>query len=144
MKFACTQENLIQGLNVVSHITGKSINLPVLGNVLLKTEGGNLKLSATNLEMAVSTLVRGKTDGEGEYTVPAKLFLDFVSLLPQGKVELELNNEGLKVTAEGQETVIRGLSASEFPLIPKLAKSKGVKFKVEDLKRAIGQTVFAV
>ncbi|HWQ99973.1 MAG TPA: DNA polymerase III subunit beta [Candidatus Methylomirabilis sp.] len=144
MKFACTQENLIQGLTVVSHVTGKSINLPVLGNVLLKADGGNLKLSATNLEMAVSTTVRGKTDSEGEYTVPAKLFLDFVALLPQGKVELELNDEGLKVMAESQETVIRGLPANEFPLIPKLAKAKGVTFNVEDLKRAIGQTVFAV
>lgn len=144
MKFACTQENLIQGLSVVSHITGKSINLPILGNVLLKTDGGNLKLAATNLELAVSTVVRGKTDTEGEYTVPAKLFLDFVSLLPQGKVELELIDEGLRVGAEGQETVIRGLLASEFPLIPKLTKAKGVKFGVEDFKRAVGQVVFAV
>lgn len=144
MTFTCTQENLIQGLSVVSHITGRSINLPVLGNVLLKTDGGNLKLSATNLEMAVSTTVRGKTDSDGEYTVPAKLFLDFVSLLPQGKVELDLTDEGLTVRAEGQETVIRGLPATEFPLIPKLTKAGGVTFHVEDLKRAIGQTVFAV
>lgn len=144
MKFTCTQENLVQGLNTVSHVTGKNVNLPVLGNVLLKIEGGNLRLAATNLEMAVSTIVRGKTDTEGEYTVPAKLFQDYVSLLPQGKVELELIEEGLKVTAEGQDTVMRGTSASEFPLIPKLAKSKGVMFKVADLGRAIGQAVFAV
>jgi DNA polymerase III subunit beta len=144
MKFTCTQENLIQGLSVASHITGKSINLPILGNVLIKTDGGNLKLSATNLEMAISTMVRGKTDAEGEYTVPAKLFSDFVSLLPQGKVELELNEEGLRVEAQGQETIMRGLPATEFPLIPKLAKTKGVSFKAEDLRRAIGQVVFAV
>jgi len=144
MKFVCTQENLIQGLSIVSHITGKSINLPVLGNVLLKTEGGNVKLSATNLELAVSTLVRGKVEVEGEYTVPAKLFQDFISLLPQGKVELELNEDGLHVTAEGQETTIRGLPAQEFPLIPKLAKSEGITFSLMDLKRTIGQVAFAV
>jgi DNA polymerase III subunit beta len=141
MKFTCTQENLIQGLSVVSHITGKNINLPVLGNVLLKTEGGNLTLSSTNLEVAVSTVVRGKTDTDGEYTVPAKLFQDFVSLLPQGKVELVLIEEGLRVQAEGQETVIRGLPAAEFPLIPKLTKAKGVVFSTEELRRAIGQAV---
>lgn len=143
MKFACTQENLIQGLNAVGHVTGKNPNLPVLGNVLLKTDGGNLRLSATNLEMAVSTVVRGKTEAEGEYTVPAKLFLDYVALLPQGKVELELIEEGLKVTAEGQDTVMRGTPASEFPLIPKLAKTKGMKMKAEDVRRAIAQCVFA-
>ncbi len=144
MKFACTQENLVQGLTIVSHITGKSLNLPVLGNVLLKTENGNMKLSATNLELAVSTLVRGKADADGEYTVPAKLFMDFVSLLPQGKVDLELIEEGLKVTAAGQETVIRGLPAQEFPLIPKLVKSNGVKFKASDLRKTIGQVAFSV
>ncbi len=144
MKFACTQENLIQGLNAVSHVTGKNVNLPVLGNVLLKTEGGNMKLSATNLELAVSTMVRGKTEAEGEYTVPAKLFMDYIGLLPQGKVDLELTDEGLRVTAEGQETMVRGMAASEFPLIPKLAKTKGVSFKAEELRRAVGQVAFAV
>ena len=144
MKFACTQENLVQGLNTVSHVTGKNVNLPVLGNVLLKTEGGALRLSATNLELSVSTVVRGKSETEGEYTIPAKLFLDYISLLPQGKVELELTDEGLSINAEGQETVMRGLPASEFPLIPKLEKKKGVVFRAADLGRAVGQTVFAV
>ena len=144
MKFTCTQENLVQGLNAVSHVTGKNPNLPVLGNVLLKAEGGSLRMSGTNLEMAVSTSVRGKGDVEGEYTVPAKLFLDYVSLLPQGKVELELVEEGLRITAEGQETIMRGMPAAEFPLIPKLTKEGGVKFNVEDLRRAIGQVAFAV
>lgn len=144
MKFVCTQENLLQGLSVVSHVTNKSINLPVLGNVLLKTEGGNLKLSSTNLELAVSTVVRGKMESEGEYTVPAKLFQDYVSLLPQGKVELELIEEGLRITASGQETVVRGMSAAEFPLIPKLAKSNGVPFAADELRRGLGQVAFAV
>lgn len=143
MKVVCTQENLIQGLSIVSHVTGKSINLPILGNVLLKTEGGNLVCSATNLELAVSTLVRGKIEREGEYTVPAKLFQDYVSLLPQGKVELELVEEGLHVVASGQETIIRGIPAQEFPLIPKLAKSGGVTFPATDIKRTVGQIAFA-
>ncbi len=128
----------------MSHVTGKNVNLPVLGNVLLKTDSGALRLSSTNLELSVTTTVRGKTDGEGEYTVPAKLFLDYVSLLPQGKVELELGDEGLKVTAEGQETVMRGTPASEFPLIPKVAKTKGVSFPAEELRKAISQVAFAV
>lgn len=143
MKFACTQENLSQGLSIVGHISGKSVNLPILGNVLLKTEGGNLKCCSTNLEIAVSTVVRGKTEMEGEYTVPAKLFADYISLLPQGKVELELVDEGLKVSAQGQETVIRGMSSQEFPLIPKLAKSTVATCKAADVRKAVGQVVFA-
>lgn len=144
MKFACTQENLIQGLNMAGHVAGKNVNLPVLGNILLKTEAGSLKLSATNLEMAVNCSVRGKVEAEGEYSVPAKLFMDYVSLLPAGKVELVLTEEGLEVKSGDQETVLKGIPANEFPLLPKLAKDHGYSLPSNDLKRALSQVVFAV
>lgn len=143
MRLACTQENLAQGLTLVSHVTGKNVNLPILGNVLLKTENGNLKLSATNLEMAVSCLVRGKIEVEGEYSVPAKLLLDYVALLPSGKVDLTLQEEGLEIVSNGQETVMRGMPASEFPLLPKLTKQSSFKMTAADIRRALGQVAFA-
>ncbi len=144
MKFACTQENLLQGLNLVSHITGKNVNLPVLGNVLLKTEGGSLRLSTTNLELAINNVVRGKVEIDGEYSVPAKLFLDYVTLLPSGKVELTLIDEGLEVRSTEQETVFKGMLASEFPVLPKLVIRQPYELKAEDLRRTIGQVAFAV
>ncbi|MEK7115946.1 MAG: DNA polymerase III subunit beta [Patescibacteria group bacterium] len=144
MHFACTQENLVQGLQLVSHITGKNINLPVLGNVLLKTEGGSLRVSTTNLELAVNSTIRGKIEQEGEYSVPAKLFLDYVSLLPSGKIELLVTDEGLEVRSAEQETVLKGMSASEFPVLPKLVTHTPFEIKAEELKRAIGQVAFAV
>jgi DNA polymerase-3 subunit beta len=144
MHFACTQENLIQGLNMVSHVAGKNVNLPVLGNVLLKTEAGSLKLSTTNLEMAVNCSVRGKVEAEGEYSVPAKLFMDYVGLLPSGKVELVLTEDGLDVRAGEQETTLKGMPSSEFPLLPRLAKNHGYQLPAADAKRAIAQVAFAV
>ena len=110
---------------MVGHISGKNVNLPVLGNVLLKAEAGALKLSATNLEMAVNCTVRGKVEVEGEYSVPAKLFMDYISLLPPGKVELVLTEEGMEVKSGEQETVFKGIPANEFPLLPKLARDHG-------------------
>lgn len=144
MHFACTQENLLQGLSLVSHISGKNANLPILGNVLLKTEGGGLKLSCTNLEMAVSVMVRGRVEIQGEYTVPAKLLQDYIGLLPAGKVELVFNGEALEVRADGSTTTVRGMLSSEFPLIPRLASGKSYPFKAEVLRQAIGQVAFAV
>lgn len=144
MMFACTQENLLQGLSLVSHIAGKSANLPILANVLMKVEEGSLKLSTTNLEMAVSAVVRGRVDQPGEYTVPAKLLQDYVSLLSSGKVELALTEEGLRLTADDKTTTIKGMPASEFPVIPKLAREGAYRFQAEVLKQAIGQVAFAV
>lgn len=144
MHIACTQENLLQGLSLVSHITAKQTNLPILGNVLLKTEGGGLKLFSTNLEMAISAQVRGVVESPGEFTVPAKLLQDYISLLPSGKVELILKDDVLEVRAHGSSTTMRGMPSSEFPLIPKLALEAGYQIKAEALKLAIAQTVFAV
>jgi len=144
MKFSCTQENLLQGLSVVGHITGKNINLPVLGNVLIRAEKSGIQLNTTNLEISVNCTIRGKVDEEGEYSVPAKIFQDFVSLLPSGKVEFILNEGGLEVSSNEQDTVLRGMPASEFPLLPKLTKTQTFNLKAEDLRRAIGRVVFAV
>lgn len=144
MMFVCTQENLFQGLSLVSHIAGKSAQLPILAHVLMKVEEGSLKLSTTNLEMAVSAVVRGRVDQPGEYTVPAKLLQDYISLLPSGKVELALTEEGLRITADDKMTTIKGMPASEFPVIPKLAREGAYRFQAEVLKQAIGQVAFAV
>ncbi len=144
MNVACTQENLLQGLTLVSHVAGKNSNLPILGNVLLKTENGNLKLSCTNLEIAISTLVRGKVEADGEYTVPAKLLQDCIALLPSGKVELCLKDDVLEVSADGHVSHFKGVSASEFPLIPKLTKERGYLISGAELRQAVNQVIFAV
>jgi len=54
MKITCTQENLNQGLNIVSHIASKNTSLPILNNVLIKAEKGVLNLITTNLEIGIS------------------------------------------------------------------------------------------
>ena len=144
MNFACTQENLAQGLSLVAHVAGKNANLPILSHVLLQTEGGNLRISATNLEMATSVLVRGKVEQPGEFTVPAKLFQDYIGLLSEGKVELALKNEQLEIRADGKTTSIKGLVATEFPLIPRLAKELSFRIEAEPLRQAINQVAFAV
>ncbi|MSR85663.1 DNA polymerase III subunit beta [Candidatus Uhrbacteria bacterium] len=144
MIFACTQENLLQGLSLVSHIAGKNVNLPILSNVLLKTEDGGLKLSTTNLEMAISALVRGRVEAPGEFTIPAKLFQDYISLLSSGKIELAVKGDTLEIRADDKVTQVKGMAASEFPVIPKLAKESGYRLKADLLRQAIGQSVFAV
>ena len=144
MVCTCTQENLLQGLSLVGHITGKNVNLPILANVLIQAEGGQLKISTTNLEMAISVIVRGRVDEPGEYTVPAKLFQEYVSLLGEGKVELNLTADGLEIKADGKVTNIKGIAATEFPLIPKLTKSGAYQIEAEALRQGLQQVGFAV
>lgn len=144
MKLTCTQENLARGLNIVSHITTKNVNLPILNNVLLKVEDRGLKLSTTNLEVAINCLIRGKLEGSGEFTVPSKLFSDYVNLLPQEAVEVNVEGDDLNVQCGNYKTKIKGMPSSEFPLIPQVSKDKIFNCDVNDFKRGLSQVIFSV
>lgn len=144
MKLSCTRENLYQGLAITSHIGTKTVNLPILSNVLLKADAGGLKLVSTNLEIAVSCLVRGKVDQQGEYTIPAKLFYDYVNLLPNDRIDLDLLDHALAISCGSSKTKINGIPANEYPLIPPV--NGGVKYLVptSEFDDALSQVLFAV
>jgi DNA polymerase-3 subunit beta len=144
VKLSCTRENLYQGLSITSHTGGKNANLPILNNILLRADIGGLKLTATNLELTITCTIRGKVDQPGEYTLPAKLFVDYVSLLPNERVDLDLLDHALSVTCDKTKTKINGLPANEFPLIPPV--TGGVRFVVpaSAFDAALGNVLFAV
>ncbi len=144
MKLSCLQENLNQGLFVVSHVASKSSNLPILNNVLLKAEEGVLKLLATNLEMGVTCLVRGKIETEGEFTVQSKLFSDYVALLPNERVDVELKDQNLEIKCQKLKTKIRGQGAADFPLIPPIEKKAPLVLSGQEFVRAVNQVIFSV
>lgn len=139
MKFTCTQENLNKALNIVGKITNKNSTLPILNNVLLKTEKGRLKLSSTNLEIGINCWVGGKVETEGEITVPTKLFSNFISSLPNSNVDIKLREDILNIKCDGYKTNIKGLDAKEYPLAPKLEVEPIFKIKSSDFKKALIQ-----
>ncbi len=120
MKITCKQQDLSRGLSIVSHAVSSRSTLPILSNILLATDNGRLKLSATNLEIGINCWVDAQIHEEGTTTVPAKLLTDFVNSLPQASVDIIVPEETNKVNikSEGSDTNIKGMDASEFPLIP--------------------------
>ena len=119
MKFLCTQENIIHAINILERVVGRQTALPILGNFLLETKNGRLKLSATNLEIGVIAYVGGKIEEEGRITVPAKLLSNFIHNLPiQEVLSFETTGNFLKIVSGGYEMKIKGLDAKDFPLIP--------------------------
>lgn len=144
MKLSCTRDNLHQGLSITSHVMTKNVNLPILQNVLMKAEGGSIRFTATNLEIAVNCTVRGKVDEPGEHTIPSKLFFDYVTLLPNETIHINADQENVRVECGNHKTKINGLSASEFPLVPKVEGEVAYQIPVEDFKRALSQVLFSV
>ncbi len=143
MKLTCTRENLFRGLAITSHISTKNVNLPILNNVLLRADEGGLKLISTNLEIAITCHVRGKVEQKGEYTVPSKLIFDYVSLLPNEQVDIDLVDNALSVKCKRTKTKINGITASEFPLVPPVSGSEKYSVSVNEFKNALSSTLFA-
>ena len=143
MKLSCTKENLAQGLSITSHVSTKNMNLPILSNVLIRADAGGLKLISTNLEIAITCTLRAKVDQQGEYTVPSKLFYDFVSLLPNEPVDIDLHDEGLFISCASAKTTLKGMDASEFPLVPPVSANERYKIPVTELAKGLSRTLFA-
>ncbi len=144
MKISSLQENLKQGLNIVGHIAGRNINLPILNNVLLEAKNGNIKLTTTNLEIGIVCVIRGKVETEGRFTVDSKTISDYISLLPNKKVSIEQKENKLIIETENYKTKILGQSAEEFPLIPQIERKSFYSAKINEFKKALAQVIFAV
>ncbi len=144
MKFSCTKENFLQALSLVSSLAGKNVNLPILNNILLKAVAQKVEVVGTNLDLAITVLVRAKVEAPGQFTVPARTLLDFINLLAEEKVDIELQENELLISAGKSFTKIKGTPADEFPVVPTLEDGQGFVIKAEDLKRGLSQVLPAV
>jgi DNA polymerase III subunit beta len=145
MKVSVLQENLAHGLSIVSRAVSPRSTLPVLANVLLATDDGRLRLSATNLELGITCWIGAKIEDEGSTTVPARTFNDLVNTLTDQRVDLELavRTQKLNVRSGASDTTINCIDAQEFPPMPVSDAAEGIQINVADLKEMIHQVVFA-
>ena len=144
MKLSVMQENLARGLSTVSRAVSSRSSLPVLANVLLRTEDAGLKLTATNLEIGITSWVPGKIDTDGALTVPARLLTDVVGGLPAGeRVDLEVEGTTLSVRAGRFQTHLRGIDADEFPVIPAAGDRPTTRVSQKVLRKALSEVTFA-
>lgn len=143
MKLQVTQENLNRALNSVTRVANSRGTLPILANVLIKTSNNRLSLSATNLDIAITHYIGAKVKNEGSITVPARLMQDFVGSLPEGVINLNLEDNKLHITTDQYNSVVNGIVADDFPVMP--AIKDGSSWIVEGVafRKALQQVVFA-
>lgn len=143
MKLSILQENLSRGLTIASRSVATRAQLPVLGNALLGTDKGRLKLSATNLETGINLWLGAKIEKEGAISIPAKILTEFVSSLPAGRVEIEARENTLYLASGSYEASFVGLAANEFPTVPSMKTKAVLKFESSLLSLAINQAALA-
>ncbi len=143
MKFTCTKENLLRGLQLVGGVATKPSNLPILSHVLIKAQDSGVSMISTNLEIAVTAAVRAKVDKSGAFTVPAKTIVDFVSLLGEELVTVELDGQEVHICGEKSKTKIKGIPAEEYPVIPEVEQQHLYSISVDHFRDALARVVFA-
>ena len=144
MKISVLQENIAHGLGIVSRAVSPRSTLPVLANVLIASDEGRLRLSATNLELGITTWIGAKIEEEGSTTVPARTFADLVNTLPNGQVDMNLSvrTQNLNVRSDGSNTDIKCIDAQEFPPMPVLDLDGSLELNMQEMKEMIQQVVF--
>ncbi len=146
MRVVCLQENLAKGLAVVSRAISSRVTLPILQNVLLKAEApATLRLSATNLDLAINCWIAAQVEEEGATTVPARLLTDFVNTLPSGPVRMELSvrTQSFHLIADRTEADFRVIDAADFPVIPTAEENDTITLAPAALRHMIQQVTFA-
>lgn len=145
MKLTCLQENLSRALNTVGRAVATRTTLPITQNVLISTDQSKLKLTATNLEIAISTWMGADIEEEGSITIPARLLTEFVNSLPSERIEITSTEQpkGLDLQCARFNAHINGTDADEFPPVPSVDSGVMARMESKDLKKAISHVAFA-
>jgi DNA polymerase-3 subunit beta len=146
MRLSVLQTNLAKGLSIVSRAVESRPQMPVLSNVLLKTEDSRLKLAAINLSLGlgITCWIGANVDIEGAVTLPAKTFNELVNNLSNDRVDLNLDGatQTMHVRCGANKGNIKGIDAHEFPPIAEGGRSD-LSIDGALLKNMINQVVFA-
>lgn len=145
MRLSVMQENLAKGLSIVGRAVSSRSTLPVLSNILLSSDEDRLKLAATNLEVGVTCWLGSQVEDDGAVTLPARLLTDWVNSMQPGRIDMELSVRTMSVHLRSgrSESNIKGIDASEFPLIPTADGEQPLGLPPATLRQIIDQVVFA-
>lgn len=143
MELTVTQEKLNKAISAVSRVASTKTQLPILGNILLRTDGTRLLVAATNLEIAITQYIGAKITKPGAITIPARLMSEFISSLPKENVELKVVGNNLHIKSGSYKSIINGYIADDFPELPTINESSSIQYSigVDDFKQAVMQTI---
>ena len=137
MKLTILTQELKKGLNYTEKLTGRSLTLPILNNVLIEAIPNFLKISSTDLETGIEWWGLCKTEDQGKITIPAKILTQVINNISDEKIEIEDKNDTLFIKTKNFKTQIKGFLADDFPIIPKFEKEGFIEIDSQELKEGL-------
>lgn len=144
MKLIVIKNNLKDILGINERAVSEHQNLPILKNVSVEAKGNTITLTSTNLEIAIQTTLLGKIVEEGKITVPLRTLLGVIANVPSDRLTLEQSKNGLEIKTDNYRAAIQGISAEEFPIIPKIKNTEHyIEIQTTAFKDALSQVIVA-
>ncbi len=145
MNLNITKEQILLGLQAVQNIVGARTTLPILSNVLLRAEANRLELTATDLDVTITSSVEATVTKAGTTTLPVKKLFGIARELSMSEIELEVDDKNVCTLRSGPSFFkIRGLGSEEFPPLPTFKEEKKVVIPQGKLKAMLRKTSFAM
>ena len=145
MKFSVTKEKLLECLQQVQNVVSTRTTLPILSNVLLQTNGSEVRLTTTDLDVGVRGSFEAQIEKEGATTLPARRLFTIIRELPSSEIQFDVDGKNAASIRSGQSFFkILGLPEEEFPPLPKFDDSKVVNIRQKDLRDGLRKTSYAI
>jgi len=141
MKLTVLQNKLKDGLSIVEKISAKSPTLPILSNVLLKTEKNFLELSATDLEIGIRFWILSKTEKEGGIAIPAQILSSYIGMLSPSPIKIETKQENLLFESDNIKTQVKGNNPEDFPIVPQVKDGEVISLSAKSTCQGLSQLV---
>jgi DNA polymerase-3 subunit beta len=145
MKLSVSKEKLLAGLQTVQNVVSTRTTLPILSNVLLEAEDGQLRLTTTDLDVGMRGSIEASIEKPGAATLPARRLFTIVRELPSAEILLEIDAKSVASIRCGPSYFkILGLPQEEFPPLPKFEGAKTFTLRQKDLKDGLRKTAYAI
>lgn len=144
MEFTVSRADLVRELNLSQGVVEKKTTIPILSNVLVEADGERIILTATDLELGIRCGCPAKVKKSGGSTIPARRLLDYIRLLPEGEVQVKVQeNQWASLNSGRSRTRIAGMSRESFPELPQMPEPLA-EIPIAVLASLIGKTIFAI
>ncbi len=144
MEFTVRKFDLLQELTLIQGVVERKTTIPILANVLLHAEGGELRIAATDLEIGLKSVCVSKTTVPGTVTLPAKRLYEIVRALPDKEIKFKRGEANwVSITCGSSRFRIAGLPQEDFPILAE-PRSTAAMIPAEVLAKLISRTIFAI
>jgi DNA polymerase-3 subunit beta len=144
MNFTIKKENFKKAISKIERVLAKNPDLPILANILIKTDKNRLILAATNLEISIKTFVKAKIEKEGSITIPVKMLNGFLNNVKDEIIEAIVKKDEFKIKTSKHEIKIKGMSSEEYPIIPENPKNNYIKVDSSILNENLSNVLISV